>query len=1084
MKKFKRTIILCICAFFSFTVVFSQQKLIIRGRVIDKNDKSVIIGANIVEYDKDNRVINGTVCNSNGEFVLELKSINDIVKVSYIGYNTSDVVIDPAKSLVVELESSALQMQEIVVTAQAKGRSVTNIDDRDKASSSVKMDLRDMKESGALSVADALQGRISGLDILSAGGDPGTGARIVIRGLSSVGNSKPLIVIDGIPQSSPPNYDQFNLGSANVEDIGTLINVPVQDIKSVEVLKDGASTAAYGSKGADGVLLIETHKGRRGKVRFDYTYKNSINIQPPAIPMLNGNEYIMLQREELHNKLGIYPIPDGIAYNRNSTDFFNYSQNTDWIGALTTKGITNDHYFSVSGGGEKAAYFASMSYIDEGGTTINTAAKTFSTRLNLDYQLSKKIRFSINFNYTHLLNNYSYNGLSWDMNIREMAYIKAPNMSILEYDAFGKLTGNYFTPIYSYQGNGISYYNPVAIANLGKNDQTRNNLANSFSFSYAIAPWLTFMETATLDLQGGKNNAFIPYNALGQDWLSNNVNKADEENGVYQNFKTQSQLSFNVPFTNQKHALTGAFTWETEMERDEKMRVGSNKLPSVQIQDPSASGQISGMGSSLSEKRYLHGVLNVNYKFNDRYLFQAVIIEDAHSVFGSNNRWGLFSGYSAGWRFGKENFIKGLSFLGEESKIRASWGSSGRLPHSWISNYIRFATYGSPDYPKSYKGDAAVIPKQIELSNLRWETTSTSDLGCDLFLFKDRLSVTAELYRKMTFDIENDGYKIPLSSGFKTVGIYNGGQLLNKGWEAMIDYKIIQNQKQDFMVSFNFNISQNENSFIKLPDNFNKENSTDLGNGNYPKIIVENRPIGSFYGLRYKGVYATDADAIAKDAEGKPMHDANGNLIPMKYKDSYVFRGGDAIYEDINHDGKIDLNDVVYLGNSNPRFYGGMGPSIKYKNFTFRADFQYRVGSDIVNMIALKTQGMGDYNNQSKAVLRRWRAQGQNEPDMLPRAYLDNPANNLGSDRYVENGDFLRLVNVMASYRISQKICDKLHIRSLSMTLSARKIYTLTRYSGQDPEVGQNAADPFWIGADNSRTPPPQIVTCAISIGL
>jgi TonB-linked SusC/RagA family outer membrane protein len=1081
MKKFKRIIILCICVFFSFSIAFSQQNLIIRGKVIDKIDKSAIIGANIVEYDKDNRVINGTICNTNGEFVLKIKNVDDLVKVSFMGYKTSDVILNFAKPIVIELESSFHQMQEVVVSAQSKGRSITNLDDRDNASAVVKMDLRDMKESGALSVSDALQGRVSGLDILSAGGDPGSGARIVIRGLSSVGNSHPLIVIDGIAQSSPPNYDQFNLGSANLEDIGTLINIPVQDIKSVEILKDGASTARYGSKGADGVLLIETNKGKRGSVKFDFTYKNSLDIQPKAIPMLNGDEYIMLQREEWHNKYGIYNIPDEIAYNRNSTDFFNYAQNTDWIGALTKNGKTNDLYLSLSGGGEKATYFVSISNINEGGTTINTEANTFSTRLKLDYNISDKMRFSINFNYANNLNKYSYKGLSWDMNIREMAYIKAPNMSIWEYDAYGKLTGNYFTPITSYQGSGTEYYNPVAIANLGKNDQTKNSLNNTFTFTYNLAKWLTFNESVTVDLQGRKNSSFLPYNALGQDWLADNKNRADEENGTYQNFKTQTQLLFNAPFfTNTKHDLSGALTWETESGRDEMMYVQSNQLPTVLIQDPSAGAQIKDIGSGLSESKYLHGVFSLNYKYNDRYLLQASLVEDAHSGFGSSNRWGLFSGISPAWRFGKEDFVKGLKFIGEESKIKASWGYSGRQPGD---TYARFAIYGNPD-AKSYEREGAIVPKQIELLNLRWETTTSTNFGFDLYLFNDRLYINTDIYRKITKDISNRDYKIPLSSGFDKLLYYNNGEMLNKGWETMADYKIIKNEKENFIVSVNFNISQNVNSFIKLPENFNKENSTDLGNGNYPKLIVEGNPIGSFYGLRYKGVYATDADAVAKDAAGNPMHDAKGNLIPMKYKDFYVFRGGDAIYEDINHDGKIDLNDVVYLGNSNPRFYGGFGPNIKYKGFSFRADFQFRTGADIVNMIALNTQGMGDRKNQSKAVLRRWRAQGQSEPDMLPRAYLDNPANNLGSDRYVEKGDFLRLVNIMATYAVNQKMCARLHIRSLSLTLSARKIYTLTKYSGQDPEVGGDASNPYWIGADNSRTPPPQIVTCALSIGL
>jgi hypothetical protein len=214
------------------------------------------------------------------------------------------------------------------------------------------------------------------------------------------------------------------------------------------------------------------------------------------------------------------------------------------------------------------------------------------------------------------------------------------------------------------------------------------------------------------------------------------------------------------------------------------------------------------------------------------------------------------------------------------------------------------------------------------------------------------------------------------------------------------------------------------------------------------------------------------------------MLDSEGNPIPMTYQGTYTFKGGDAIYEDVNHDGRIDLNDVVYIGDSNPDFIGGFGTSLRYKNWEFITGFHYRLGFDIINGVAMQTQGMNNRNNQSKAVLRRWRIPGQNYSDILPRAYLDHPANNLGSDRYVENGNYLRLLNVMVGYRFDQEFCRKLNLRTLGVTFSARKLFTLTNYSGQDPEIGQNAMDPFWIGVDEANTPPPRVYTVAISIGF
>jgi len=432
MKKIKNTIVL-VFTLICFLHAGAQEKTIIRGRVIDKADKTTIIGANIVEFDANERVVGGTITNVNGDFILEVSNTQHKVKVSVIGYNAKEIAVSSAQNIIVELETSDVALGEVTIVAETRagnsltniadrdrasssvkidfalgevtvvaetraGNSLTNIADRDRASSSVKIDLMEMQDVGVVSAADALQGRVSGLDVISASGDPGSGSQLVIRGLSSMGNSQPLIVIDGVPQFKIA--ESFDLSSADSEDISNLINIALQDIKSIEVLKDAASTSIYGSQGADGVLLIETNKGRMGKVQFDYQYKYSLNVQPPAIEMLSGDEYIMLQLEEWHNSRGLFDLPREIAYDRDFPDFYNYSANTDWIGELTQNGATHDHYFSVSGGGDKTRYFTSFSYLNESGTTIGTSAERFSTRTNLDYFISRNLLFQIIFN-TH-----------------------------------------------------------------------------------------------------------------------------------------------------------------------------------------------------------------------------------------------------------------------------------------------------------------------------------------------------------------------------------------------------------------------------------------------------------------------------------------------------------------------------------------------------------------------------------------------------------------------------------------------------------------------------------------------------------
>ncbi|HKK61893.1 MAG TPA: SusC/RagA family TonB-linked outer membrane protein, partial [Bacteroidales bacterium] len=980
----------------------AQDNTIIRGRVVDKNDGQAVIGATIIEYDENERVIGGTTTNLDGDFILELTNPDHVVKVSFIGYKMQEIEKDPSKTVIVELEPSDFELDEVKIVAEAKDQSsLTNIADRDRASSSVKVDLMEAKDMGTTSAADALQGKVSGLDIIAASGDPGSGSQIVIRGLSSMGNSQPLIVIDGVPQFRVER--SFDLSSADSEDISNLVNIALQDIKSIEVLKDAASTAIYGSRGADGVLLIETARGAMGDIKFDYQFKSSYNFQPPAIPMLDGNEYIMLQLEEWHNSRGVYDIPPEIAYDRDYVDFHNYSANTNWIEELTRDGVTQDHYFSLSGGGDKTRYFNSFSFTDELGTTIGTSAQRFSVRTNLDYFLSRKLLFQVKFNY--VTNTREGNAELNRRNVREMAYIKAPNMSIWEYDSKGNPTGEYFTPINTYQGDGVSYYNPVAMANLSKDDRRYSRLENTFLLRYRINDLLTIRETVSFQFQGTERNQFYPYTTIGADWLNPYVNRAREDNDLDIELRTETQIAFNSPFQNENHELTGALTWITQQSEYEKMDIVTTNLPTTDIQDPAAESQINRIRARSGEKRSLGGVANINYKLLDRYMVQTILRADAASSFGENNRWGLFQGLAVGWRFSDEPVLESWNFLGE-SKLRYSWGVTGRRPKDV---YARFANYESTSRG-SYINRSAIIPSSVQLDNLKWETITSNNIGLELNLFENTLFIEAELYNKLTTDILFEDYDIPGSTGFSELQYFNGGELANSGWEIMTDVKAIN--KENLRLSFNFNASRNVNSFRKLPENFNRERSTSIGNGQYPLIVSEGEPIGSFYGFRYLGVWSSDEDVVARDADDNILLDGYGNPMTLTYNDSYRFQGGDPIYADLNHDGDIDLNDVEKIGDSNPDFVGGFGTNIRFWNFNFAMNFHYRSGFDIINQVALRTEGMNNRNNQSKAVLRRWRVEGQDEPNMLPKAYMNHPANNLGSDRYVEKGDFVRLNNV------------------------------------------------------------------------
>jgi TonB-linked SusC/RagA family outer membrane protein len=511
--------------------------------------------------------------------------------------------------------------------------------------------------------------------------------------------------------------------------------------------------------------------------------------------------------------------------------------------------------------------------------------------------------------------------------------------------------------------------------------------------------------------------------------------------------------------------------------------------PSVSLQDAALNAPILYLASSRSQTRGMGFLASANYKLKDRYLLSVNARMDGSSKFGSNERWGLFPSLSLGWRFSSEEWFSNSPWL-SNGKLRIAWGQVGTQPGS---PYDRHAIFDAP-IPNQYIENPIIVPMQVQLDNLKWETVTSWNLGLDIGLFKERITLTGELYNKVTEDILWPNYEIPNSAGIdnSTGGFnpvtsflkwYNGGSVQNQGWEFFTRIDVIR--KGGLTVNINFNIARNFNSFTEFPDNFNNERNSSIATGQYPVKANIGQPIGSFYGFRYLGVWPSDEDVVAVNADGDVLLDIYGEPVPLSYKDGfYEFAGGDAIYEDVNHDGQIDLNDVVYLGDSNPSTMGGFGTAITWKQFYLSAQFQYRTGFQIVNRVALNAEGMRNKNNQSKAVLHRWTYQGQDFPGMLPRAYMWHPANNLGSDRYVEDGDFLRLNYLTLSYALPREICQRLNINALDIALTMRKLLTITNYSGQDPEVPQISDDPFWIGADNARTPPSKAFTLSVALGF
>ena len=1061
----KHILLLLFITFFATHV--NAQKHIVRGMVSD--EMGGIIGATIAEIDANNRIIQGTITNIDGNYTLQLSSPNGTIQYSFIGYKTVVEKVNGRTSIDVALVSDDQMVGEVVITAERTSTSFTGVSQRDQTGSSAVVKMDGITGAVVTSVDEALQGQVAGLDIVG-GGSPGSGSSIVIRGLGSLGGSSPLIVVDGVIQKV--STSDIDFASADQEDIGTMVSIAPEDIKSVRVLKDAAETAVYGTQGANGVLEIETRKGSKGKTRFDVSYKKSYSIEPARIPMLNGDEYVMLQQEMYHNRYGVIDLPQEISNDIGFLDYYNYAQNTDWVDDITQIGEIDDFGFQLSGGGDRTSYYTSVNYQNNIGTVKNTANKRFTTRINLGYQISTKLNLNTQISYVNI-----YKDDNWEQsssnNVRSMAYKKAPNMSIYEHTADGEKTNEFYTPITNYQGNGVTYFNPSAVVALSDDDQANNDFQTNFTLKYNVNKWLTLSEMVSFQFQNTKRMEFLPYTAIGASWLNSENNSSVERNTTGTLVTTRTMANF-VPIANSKHSLSGMLMYETNQNKDEYIETSTGNGPSTMITDPAASPMRRSLNSGSSVVNSIGLLAQIHYKLLDRHIFQVNVRTDASSRFGESSRWGTFPSASYAWRFSGEPFLSNWSFLGE-SKFRVSYGLSGN------SNVGAYSRHGLYEGTGAYMDIQNVIPTQAQLQRLQWETSSLLNVGLDLSFFNNRWDITAEYYDKVTDNILWTNYKLPSSSGFDKLTRFNDGSIQNNGFEFSSNVTAIK--KKDWDVRLNFNIYFNQNKFLTFPSNIIDE-LTDISTGKYPVKAELGKAVGSFFGFRYLGVYPTTADAVAHNADGSVKLDPYGKPIPMNYNGTYQFEGGDAIYQDVNHDGIIDLNDVVYLGDSNPDLAGGFGFSVKYKRLQLLTQFLYRYGYEIVNGVALSAESMSNKDNQSKAVLNRWRVSGQDFPNILPRAYVGHPANNLGSDRYVEDASFIRLNNVSLNYTFSPSVLKSLHLTSLKVGLQARKLMTFTNYSGQDPEVQMKQEDALWFGKDTGTVPPPIITAINITVGF
>jgi TonB-linked SusC/RagA family outer membrane protein len=1060
--------------------VSAYAQEVLKGKVTDKEGKP-LQGVSVSELDADNRIVRGTQTDIEGNFVLKNVNTKNRISVSYIGYKSITQRINGRSTINLSMEDSQADLGEVVIIARpSSSNGMINVPEKNITTAVSRINAKEMEEMQAPSIDQALQGRLSGVDITASSGDPGAAMNIRIRGVSSINSTGiPMIVLDGMPYETEIPSD-FNFGTADEQGYAQLLNISPADIKDITVLKDAAATAIWGAKAANGVLVITTKRGSIGKPTINYTFKGTVSLVPKAIPLLNGDQYSSLIPEAFMNRIGSTLNSTTFReFNYDPNDpywYHNYSNNTNWIDAVSRTGYVQDHTVSLTGGGEKAKYFASVGYFDQKGITIGTGLQRIATRINLDYTVSEKIKFFTSFSYTHS-NQVRHYLSSSESSIRGMAYIKMPNMSVFEYDANGDITTNYFSPAANVQGQYSRVYNPVAMAEKAKYGVLGDRIIPRFQVDYDI---IKRVLKATFDVQfdinNTKNNSFLPQIATGRPNTETVVNRAYDGDIDAFSVGTKTSLIYTPQLKSEKHNVQAYMNILTNDYTAVYQEVMSSNTASSLLMDPSVASRTQNNDlravSGQNQNRSVGALLGAQYGFKDKYLINATIRGDGNSRFGPNYRYGLFPSVSARWRVSEEGFLKDVKWI-EDLSLRASYGIAGEVPRYDYLFYNQYRTY---DY--TYLDQAGIYPSSMELKNLRWQTLRGTNVGYNVSLFKGRLRMDGEVYRNRTKDLFFDGLQISSFTGYNSI-FMNVGTMDNQGWELAVwtqPYK-----SKTLTVGFDFNISGNQNVIREISEFYPNQRGDVTKNGEYLRLLQINNPFGSFYGYKYKGVYSDMNATVAKDAKGAPIIGPNGQTIYMRFnypQTNYIFQPGDAMYEDINHDGNINYMDVVYLGNSNPKLSGGFGPSVTWKNFRLTSFFSFRYGYDVINGTKMNTTNMYGFDNQSTAVLSRWRKEG--DVTDMPRALIQGGFNWLGSDRYVEDASYIRFRTVTLRYNFDKKALKKMKMKSASFYVTAENLFTFTNYLGQDPEVSFRGSDPFRVSYDYSMTPPAKNITIGL----
>ena len=1105
----------------------------ISGTVVD--DFGPVMMANVVERDANNRIVNATATDANGNFSMPIKSGKNKLVVSFIGNKTQVLDIGNKRTFRVVMGSDAVAIQEVVVKANRTQSGGLSIPVKEISVAQQTMNMEDVEGLAFTSADEALQGEIAGLDIVANSGNLGAGTQMRLRGVTTItGDANPLIVVnDKIFDNPDENFDFQNAGE---EEYASLLSVNTQDIQSITVLKDAAATAVWGANGANGVILITTKRGVRGKTRVAFDYKFTGTWQPKGYDLLNGDDYTMMMKEEFYNPSQSSTATTTLAelnYDKSWSEYENWNNNTDWVKAVSQFGQQHSWNLNLTGGGERATFRISAGYDKQSGTIIKQNLDRFTTRLALDYNVSDRIRFSTDFALTYTNNDRNFDG-SAKNNLLGKALNLAPNMAIYRQDANGNDTDEYYIMNPSgdpYAGNFSSTRlsairaigNPVAIANEAWAKEKTYRLTPDFTLKYELlgtddhSHRLNIEQRIDFDIYSNSSPSWYPASLSTNSWTSGNYNMSQSSESNRFRIGSRSRLNYTPHFNNENISVTMMAQYEFHQSKSSAQSNTMQQLPGG-ITSTVADGYLSAMSSSNSRSADQNLLYNLHASYLDgRYSLGFSLRADGNSKFGPAHKWAYFPGVSLRYNISDEPFLRPtmdklkVSVLG----LRASYGINGRAPSA---DYLYFNTYSTSDGYYGVGSSAANTASldALKLDDLRWEKTSSVNLGFNLGMFENKLNFEFDYYYKDTKDLLMQSVGIPRTTGFSSLSWANVGEMTNQGWELNVNARDII-KKGKFSFGLGFNIAQNKN-LIKEMDptvlaSINQE-WVATTRGALLNRVQLNNPLGSMYGFRYKGTFQYSYDYLENyrkennlnvaqyeawineqlaagktfpvviGADGKVLMTNQGTPqhLVYNYQDgssTYTFQGGDAMYEDINNDGQINALDIVYIGNSLPKVNGGFNFNFKYGNWSLKARFMYRFGNKVVNMARMNLERMFDTNNQCATVNYRWRKDGDITP--IPRAMYNSGYNYQGSDRFVEDGGFVRFQNLQLAYNFTKKQIKSLGLNQLQIYGSLNNLFLWTKYSGVDPEVSPKG---YGVAEDTSQTPRSKQFTVTLNVGF